>query len=175
MNLKVMGGVLCLLLSGCTFSVPQAESALRWAKSLTQEEVVPADRQPLWLASVGESGALVKPYTVADFTVFANSDGDAIAFDGWIIRSVTGFGLKAPLSISGKEGERSFVSGQSVVVARCGAWVWRQPVWQQRCDQGWSEIVLDDAGNIEKISMSLGKKARFVTLRVANESLSGRK
>ncbi|MDB2378545.1 hypothetical protein N9V97_06880 [Luminiphilus sp.] len=168
MNLKVIGIVLCLVLSGCTFSVPQAESALRWAKSLTQEEAVSTDQQPLWLASVGESGSLVKPYTVADFTVFANSDGDAIAFDGWIIRSVTGFGLKAPLSISGKEGERSFVSGQSVVVARCGSWIWRQPVWRQRCDQGASEIVLDEAGNIQKISMSLGEKVGFVTLRVAN-------
>ncbi|MDA7582484.1 hypothetical protein N8718_06155 [Luminiphilus sp.] len=168
MNLKVIVTVLCLVLSGCTFSVPQAESALRWAKSLTQEEAVSTDQQPLWLASVGESGSLVKPYTVADFTVFANSDGDAIAFDGWIIRSVTGFGLKAPLSISGKEGERSFVSGQSVVVARCGSWIWRQPVWRQRCDQGASEIVLDEAGNIQKISMSLGEKVGFVTLRVAN-------
>ena len=168
MNLKVIGTVLCLVLSGCTFSVPQAESALRWAKSLTQEEAVSTDQQPLWLASVGESGSLVKPYTVADFAVFANSDGDAIAFDGWIIRSVTGFGLKAPLSISGKEGERSFVSGQSVVVARCGSWIWRQPVWRQRCDQGASEIVLDEAGNIQKISMSLGEKVGFVTLRVAN-------
>ena len=168
MNLKVIGTVLCLVLSGCTFSVPQAESALRWAKGLTQEDAASAEQQPLWLASVGESGSVVKPYTVADFTVFANSDGDAIAFDGWIIRSVTGFGLKAPLSISGKEGERSFVSGESVVVAQCGAWVWRQPVWQQRCDQGASEIVLDEAGNIQKISMSLGEKVGFVTLRVAN-------
>ena len=168
MNLNVISIVLCLVLSGCTFSMPQADSMLRWAKSLTNEETVSANQQPLWLASVGESGSIVKPYKAGDFTVFANSDGDAIAFDGWIIRSVTGFGLTTPLSIKGKEGERLFVSGQSLFMARCGSWIWRQPAWQQRCDQGGSEIVLDEDGNIQKISMSLGKTVGFVTLRVAD-------
>ena len=166
--LKVVLLLSIFVLPGCTFAVPQAESALRWAKSLTLEEGEPAEQQPRWLASVGDHGAVVKPYTSGDFIVFANSDGDAITFDGWIIRSVTGFGLKAPLSISGKEGERAFVSGQSVVMAQCGSWIWREPVWQQRCDQGASEIVLDEAGNIQKISMSLGEKVGFVALQVAN-------
>jgi hypothetical protein len=166
--LKVVLLLSVFVLPGCTFSVPQAESALRWAKSLTLEKGESAEQQPRWLASVGDHGAVVKPFTSGDFIVFANSDGDAITFDGWIVRAITGFGLTTPLSIFGKEGERSFVSGQSVVVVRCGSWVLRQPVWEQRCDQGLSKIVLDDAGNIQQISMVLGEKAKFVTLRVAN-------
>ena len=166
--LKVVLLLSVVVLSGCTFAVPQAESALRWAKSLTLEEGESTEQQPRWLASVGHHGAVVKPYTSGDFIVFANSDGDAITFDGWIVRAITGFGLTTPLSISGKEGERSFVSGQSIVVSRCGSWVWLQSAWEQRCDQGLSEIVLDGAGNIQKISMSLGEKVGFVTLRVAN-------
>lgn len=169
MKPSLIGIVLCLTLSGCTFSVPQAELAMRWVKSLSQaQEDDPAMAAPIWLASVGESGAVLKPYTVGELIVFANTDGDAVTFDGWMVRSVSGFGMKIPLSVSGKEGKRSFVSGQSVFDLRCGSWVWRQPSWEQRCDQGTSEILLDQNGNIQKISMSLGEKLGFVTLRVAN-------
>ena len=154
---------------GCTFAVPQAESAIRWVQNLNQgSEENAVNQQPVWFASVGEHGAVVKPYTSGDFIVFANTDGDAITFDGWIVRSITGFGLTTPLSISGKEGVRTFVSDGAVSKVGCGSWIWRQPVWRQRCDQGASEIVLDDAGNIQQISMGLDEKARFVTLRVAN-------
>ena len=156
-------------LPGCTFAVPQAESAIRWAQNLTQgSEGDSVNQHPVWLVSVGDYGAVVKPYTSGDFIVFANSDGDAITFDGWIVRSITGFGLTTPLSISGKEGVRTFTSDGAVSKIRCGPWIWRQPVWRQRCDQGLSKIVLDDAGNIQQISMVLGEKAKFVTLRVAN-------
>ena len=168
MRSSVIGIMLCVMLSSCTFSVPQAESALRWVKSLSQDQEDDPKKAPIWLASVGESGAVLKPYTTGEFIVFANTDGDAITFDGWIVRSITGFGLKEPLSVSGKEGRRSFASGQSVLELRCGSWVWREPTWKQRCDQGASEILLDERGNIQKISMSLGKKLGFVTLRVAN-------
>ena len=168
MRSSVIGIMLCVMLSSCTFSVPQAESALRWVKSLSQDQEDDPKKAPIWLASVGESGAVLKPYTAGEFIVFANTDGDAITFDGWIVRSITGFGLKVPLSVSGKDGRRSFVSGQSVFELRCGSWVWRQPSWEQRCSQGTSEILLDENGNIQKISMSLGEKLGFVTLQVAN-------
>jgi hypothetical protein len=156
------------VLPGCTFAVPQAESAMRWVKSLSQDQEDDPKQAPSWLATVDGYGAVLKPYTSGDFIVFANAKGDAITFDGWIVRSITGFGLSQPLSVSGKEGERSFVSESTVSKARCGSWVWRSPVWRQWCDQGSSEIVLDEDGNIQEISMSLGKKLRFVTLRVAN-------
>lgn len=168
MRSSAIGIVLCLMLSSCTFSVPQAESALRWVKSFSQDQEDDPKKTPIWLASVGESGTVLKPYTAGEFIVFANTDGDAITFDGWIVRSITGFGLKEPLSVSGREGRRSFVSGQSVFDLRCGSWVWRQSTWKQRCDHGTSEILLDESGNIQKISMSLTEKLGFVTLRVAN-------
>ena len=156
-------------LPGCTFAVPQAESAIRWVQNLIQgSEGDAINQQPVWFASVGEYGAVVRPYTSGDFIVFANSNGDAITFDGWIVRSITGFGLTTPLSIFGKQGVRTFISDGAVSKIRCGPWIWRRPAWEQRCDQGSSEIVLDDAGNIQQISMGLGEKAKFVTLRVAN-------
>ena len=154
---------------GCTFSAPQAESAWRLINSIAKSEAEDgAAKQPIWLASVGDYGAVLKPYASAGFTVFANADGDAIAFDGWIVRSITGFGLKKPVSVTGREGPRSLAVNDDILSANCDAWEWRAPAWRQDCDIGPSKISLDEEGNIQEISMSLGKKLGFVTLRVAN-------
>ena len=168
-KLRLLSILICLLPAGCTFSAPQAESAWRLINSIATSEAEDGTAtQPIWLASVGETGAVLKPYASGGFTVFANVDGDAIAFDGWIVRSITGFGLEKPLSMTGKEGVRSFAIGNEVSSANCGSWEWRAPVWRQSCNIGPSTISLDGEGNIQEISMSLGEKLGFVTLRVAN-------
>ena len=168
-KVRLLSILICLLSTGCTFSAPQAESAWRLINSIaTSEAADEAVKQPIWLASVGETGAVLKPYSSGGFTVFANVDGDAIAFDGWIVRSITGFGLEKPLSVAGKEGKRSIAMDDDILSANCGSWEWRTPVWRQDCDIGRSTISLDEDGNIHEISMSLGEKLGFVTLRVAN-------
>ena len=168
-KLRLLSILICLLPAGCTFSAPQAESAWRLIKGFASgTEEGGAAKQPIWLASVGETGAVIKPYASGGFTVFANVDGDAIAFDGWIVRSITGFGLEKPLSVAGKEGKRSFTIDDDIWSANCGSWEWRAPIWRQSCDIGSSTISLDEDGNIQEISMSLGEKLGFVTLRVAN-------
>ena len=168
-KLTLLSILLFLMSAGCTFSAPQAESAWRLINSIATSEVEDgAAKQSIWLASVGEYGAVVKPYSAGGFTVFANIDGDAIAFDGWIVRSITGFGLKNPVSVTGREGPRSLVVDDDILSANCGSWDWREPVWRQDCDIGRSKISLDAEGNIHEISMSLGEKLGFVTLRVAN-------
>ena len=168
-KLRLLSILICLLPAGCTFAAPQAESAWRLINSIaTREAEDDATKQPIWLASVGETGAVLQPYASGGFTVFANADGDAIAFDGWIVRSITGFGLEKPLSMTGKEGVRSFAIGDEVSRANCSSWEWRAPVWRQSCDIGPSTSSLDGEGNIQEISMSLGEKLGFVTLRVAD-------
>ena len=97
------------LLEGCTFSAPQYDVAVKFAKTFTAGKSSSEGEAPaVWLASVGGRGALLNPYTASGLIVFANTDGDAIAFDGWTVRSVSGFGLSAPISISGKDGFRNF-------------------------------------------------------------------
>ena len=168
-KLRLLSILIWLLPAGCTFSAPQAESAWRLINSIaTREAEDEAAKQPIWLASVGETGAVLKPYASGGFTVFANTDGDAIAFDGWIVRSITGFGLKKPVSVTGREGSRSLAIDDDILTANCSSWVWQAPVWRQDCDIGRSKISLDEEGNIQEISMSLGEKLGFVTLRLAN-------
>ena len=156
------------VLQGCTFSAPQYDAAVNFVKTVTagkssSEEDAPA----VWLASVGERGALLNPYTASGLIVFANTDGDAIAFDGWTVRSVSGFGLTAPISISGKEGPRNFAGPFGQYSTTCDPWVLDSLVWSQSCGNGDGVIELNEAGNIERIILSLGKERGNVTLRVA--------
>ncbi len=162
------GPFLWAVLSGCTFSAPQFESAIILAQGIiASDNSKSADEPATWFASVDGVGAVLNPYVSNDLFVFANTDGDAIAFDGWIIRSVVGFGLKEPLSISGKDGVRTFtVSGQKTQT-KCDEWSLAELIWSQTCSNGPGEIVLDNEGNIQKISMPIGNGSVIVTLLVA--------
>ena len=156
------------LLAACTFSAPQFETGVRFVKSISMAErdsEEPAGSR--WLASVGDQGAVVMPYSSEGLIVFANANGDAIAFDGWTIRSILGFGLESPLSISGKEGERRFVIGDSERLADCDSWQFAEGLWEQACDNGPGSISIDADGNIHTIIMSLGESIGNVTLRMA--------
>jgi hypothetical protein len=157
-----------LLLTGCSISVPQAESSYRFVKELiSSDEGSSQEQQAIWLASVGDRGAVLRPYLSGGLTVFANTDGDAIAFDGWTIRSVVGFELVGPLSISGKVGNRTFSVGGQITSSECDPWHLRGLTWHQTCSNGPGEIVLDDEENIQKITMPIGDGSDIVTLRVA--------
>ena len=160
--------VSALLLTGCSISVPQVESSYKFVKAVAlPDEVSSGEQQAIWLASVGGRGAVLRPYVTSGLTVFANTDGDAIAFDGWTIRSVVGFGLAGPLSISGKVGNRTFSVGGEITSTECDLWYLRGLTWRQTCLNGPSEIVLSDDGNIQRITMAIGNGSGIVTLRVA--------
>ena len=164
----VTASLCTLLLTGCSVSVPQAESSYRFVKELiSSDDVSSQEQQAIWLASVGGRGAVLRPYLSSGLTVFANTDGDAIAFDGWTIRSIVGFGLEGPLSIVGKDGERIFSAVGHITSTECDPWYESELTWHQACANGDGEIALNREGNIELISMSLGENLGIVTLRVA--------
>lgn len=159
--------ILLSLLAACTFSAPQFEVGVRFVKSISMEERYSEEpAQSKWLASVGNQGAVVMPYSSEGLIVFANSNGDAIAFDGWIVRSIIGFDLESPVSISGKDGERRFAMGGSEQVVNCDSWQFAEGLWEQACDNGPGSLSIDKDGNIQTIVMPLGKSLGNVTLRV---------
>ena len=156
------------MVSGCTFSAPQFESAIVLAQGIiASDDSKSTDETATWFASVDGTGAVLNPYVSNDLIVFANIDGDAIAFDGWTIRSVVGFGLKEPLSISGKDGVRTFTVAGQKTQTQCDEWSHAGLIWSQTCSNGPGEIVLDDEGNIQKITMPIIDGSAIVTLRVA--------
>ena len=157
-----------LLLQGCTFSLPQLDAAVNFARTVTGDESdLEGEAQAVWLASVAGHGAVLNPYTASGLIVFANTDGDAIAFDGWTVRSVSGFGLSAPISISGKEGPRNFAGPLGRYSTTCDPWVLEGLVWSQSCGNGDGVIELNETGDIERITLSLGKGWGDVILRLA--------
>ena len=166
--LKLAAVLLALLLSGCTLTFPQVNAAMQLIP-------LPNDGQsergaPMWLASLGGVGAVLTPYAMEGYTLFANEDGDAIAFDGWTIRAIYGFGLTEPIKVSGKTGSRSVLSSRGKTIAMCSEWI-NQPTefsqrWRQTCSVGPGEIVVNSDGNIEEIRMSLGRELGSVALRV---------
>ena len=162
------GPFLWATISGCTFSAPQFESAIVLAQGIiASDDPKSSDEPATWFASVDGVGAVLNPYVSNDLIVFANADGEAIAFDGWTIRSVVGFGLKEPLSISGKDAVRTFTVAGQKTQTQCDEWRLEELIWSQTCSNGLGEIVLDDEGNIQKITMPVFDGSAIVTLRVA--------
>lgn len=159
-----------LVIAGCSISAPQAASSYRFAKDLISSDSSRLrEQEAKWLASVDGRGAVLRPYNTGGLIVFANTEGDAIAFDGWTIRSIIGFGLAGPLSISGKDGNRTFSTADRLTSTECDPWRSNGSGWRQICANGEGQIVLNQNGNIELIVMSLGEDLGIVTLRVAQQ------
>ena len=166
----LVGAGVAAIASGCTFSAPQFDSGFAIAEGVVaakENASIETEESPDWLASFEGRGAVLNPYLLNGFVVFANADGDAIAFDGWIVRSVVGFGLEDPLSISGKVGVRALRFSNQKMVTMCDEWILIGLIWRQTCANGVGEIALDNEGYIQKITMAIGNRSSVLTLQVA--------
>ena len=162
--------IVFLTLQACMIRVPQAEAMLnQFQKFVGPEE---AARQVVWLSSFNGHGAVLNAYTADGYTVFANEEGDAVAFDGWVIRSVLGFEREAPLSISDEGWDRSSVSNSMRFTATCSEWqkeVFSEGYeWRQICGINDHETVIriDGAGSIVSISQAFGGDLGTLTLNL---------
>ena len=157
-------------LASCTFSAPQAENALRQLQSLVSEES--SSPEVLWLASYEGKGAVLQPYAAKGYTVFANESGDAVAFDGWVVRSVLGFGLEQAITISDDGWVRSSRSGKERFFATCSKWqkdaATKGYQWRQICGINGHETVIsiDETGSISGIKQAFGGDLGTLTLNL---------
>ena len=157
-------------LTSCTFSMPQAENALRQIRSLVSEES--SSEEVFWLASYEGQGAVLKPFAAEGYTVFANESGDAVAFDGWVVRSVLGFGLEQALTVSDDGWVRSSQSGKERFIATCSEWqkdaATRGYQWRQICGINGHETVIsiDETGSISDIKQAFGGDLGTLTLNL---------
>ena len=157
-------------LTSCTFSMPQAENALGQLQSLVSEES--SSSEVLWLASYEGKGAVLQPYAAEGYTVFANESGDAVAFDGWVVRSVLGFGLEQAITISDDGWVRSSQSGKERFVATCSEWqkdaATKGYQWRQICGINGHETVIsiDETGSISGIKQAFGGDLGTLTLNL---------
>ena len=149
-----------LSLQACAIRVPQAEAMLNQFQKLVSSEE--ETRQVVWLASFNGRGAVLSPYVAGGYTVFASDEGDAVAFDGWVIRSVLGFGRESSLSISDEGWDRSSVSNATRFTATCSEWqkedFGEDYEWRQICGINGQETVIriDATGSITRIRQAFG-------------------
>lgn len=176
--------VLLLLLScglglqACSLRVPQAEAALSQFRSfaLSDEQATP---NRLWLASFNQQGAMLKPYVVDGYTVFANESGDAVAFDGWVVRSVLGFGRHNPIQVMDNNSKRSSIYQGDRFEAVCDAWIREEMSvgfrWRQICGfKGHQTIInVDEGGNITGIEQDFGASLGVLQLSLARKHSVG--
>ena len=158
--LRLLIIIALVVVSGCVIRVPQVEAAFNQLQTIvgSEEEA----KETIWLASFNGQGAVLRPYVADGYTVFANDDGYAVAFDGWVIRSVLGFGREAPLSISDDGWDRSSVSNATRFTAACSEWqkdvLGEGYEWRQICGINGHETVIhiDGAGSITSIRQAFG-------------------
>ena len=162
MRIRAQILILCVVtvVSACTFRAPQFESPVRQFRAIAAPKANTED--VVWLASFNGQGAVLKPYIVDGYTVFANESGDAVAFDGWVVRSVVGFGRKHALSVIDKDGVRTSTSYKMRFNARCSEWqklaTQGGHQWRQNCGSNGHETVIhiDEAGTIHRITQGFG-------------------
>ena len=125
------GYVLCLLaLCGTSFlqsclvvNAPQVETVKALAKSMFDKPVSEdIEQSAKWSARVGDEGRLVKVVEQDGFFVFVSNAGDAIAFDGWDVRSIIGFGGSDTRQIAVDDEQKRFRSAVGLSSRRCEGW-----------------------------------------------------
>lgn len=167
MRRQLSYSLIFLLMTGCTLKLPQYEGIKRVLSSGATDIGTST-----WLAKANGSGAVLKAYSAEGLTIFANEEGDAIAFDGWSIRSIIGFGLASPLTIAIDAGENLVTYNESRVKIQCQPWA--QPkqgnnvVWVQVCSNGLKRITLNLVGEITLIEVHLGETLGSIELRLIN-------
>ena len=166
--------VVSSLLMACSVSVkvPQYEAAAGFVQQIIEAQQAQTDeREFLWTARLDEEGRLLRVHTEQGLFVFVSSEGDAIAFDGWQVRSFAGFGVPDLVSFVGTGPEFQFVSGMTRSTVKCGAWELTKAssgasVWRQPCDDiSANEITLNEVGAIVAIRHAADSKGTQLILQ----------
>ena len=161
-----------IFFTSCTFSLPQADSlfAVAVKKPVGSDEEF--DDTFMWTARLGREGRLVRLYEAGPHGfIFVAEEGEIISFDGWVIRSVKGFGLDGALSVEGNSKERTYASpGRSETRDFCSDWtrsyIEEMANWHQQCSgfPTHNVIVVDAEGNVVSIKQAIEASGKQLIL-----------
>ena len=163
------------IISGCAVRFPQVEALSNLVEAEFAQRGITTDAPPdtRWAASYNGEGRLMTPYSEGGLTIFISEEGDAIAFDGWVIRSLGGFGETAIASVVDTEQYRVYRAGGEVVAREplCEAWTRvstddQRTEWRQECgSNGPNLITLNKEGLIVGIEQVVNAAGMRVSLR----------
>ena len=166
--------LLCLLiLSGCNVTFPQLDSAVsRVMSELAKQSESPPPEDIRWVASFNGEGRIMTAYVENGLTVFVSDENDAVAFDGWLIRSIGGFGKGSIIRVQDSKRRRIVTDGKRTSNTLCDQWIKSRAldgntVWSQSCANQSSEnrIVLNAEGLIVEIHQVVSDVSGQIALR----------
>jgi len=163
------------VISGCAVRFPQVEALSNLVEAEFAQRGITTGAPPdtRWAASYNGEGYLMTPYSEGDLTVFVSKEGDAIAFDGWVIRSLGGFGETAIASVVDTEQYRVYRAGGEVVAREPLCEGWRSAsiegeglTWRQECGSNAPNLItLNEEGLIIGIEQVVNAEGMRVSLR----------
>ena len=108
--------LLCsLILSGCNVTFPQFDSTVSRVKSeLAKQTESPPPEDIRWVASFNGEGRIMTAYVENGLTVFVSDENDAVAFDGWLVRSLSGFGKDSITVVHESQPRRVVTNGNRI-------------------------------------------------------------
>ena len=168
--------IFSLGLAGCNVTFPQVDSAISAVRSqLAKQSELPRSPEIRWSASFKGEGRLMRAFTENGLTLFVSEEEDAIAFDGWVVRSLGGFGDSSILSIIDTGNARRYKSGAAYEAShptQCGNWTnssneGGNVVWRQVCNRTHepNSITLNQQGLIVAIDQVVDSDGNRLSLR----------
>ena len=161
-----------VLLAGCSIQSSQLSAVMDHINK-------PSTDVPLnsWSVKYGGYEAIVYPVTLPEGTLFSNSAGDQVLFDGWTVRSVKGLGLKGPAyQNSDVAKERTFMRGnRSLAVHQCDQWQQKQQSDKKQFSQSCkgvkvytNSILVEKDGSISIIGQIVDDRYELLLLTKLN-------
>jgi hypothetical protein len=161
-----------VLFAGCSVQSSQLSAVMDLINK-------PSTNVPLnsWSVKYGDYEAIIYPVTLPEGTLFSNSTGDQILFDGWSVRRFSGLGLNgSPVRISDATGERNFMRGnRSLALHKCDQWKHKQQFGKKQFIQSCNgakvysnSILVDKEGSIVVIRQIVDERYNSLILTRLN-------
>ena len=161
-----------ILLTGCSIQSSQLYAVMDLINKPPTD--VPLNK---WSVKYGDYEAIVYPVTLPEGTLFSNSAGDQVLFDGWTVRSVKGLGLQGPAyQNSDVAKERTFMRGnRSLAVHQCDQWQQKQQSDKKQFSQSCkgvkvytNSILVEKDGSISIIGQIVDDRYELLLLTKLN-------
>ena len=167
--MRMLSVMACLLMfSGCSLQSSQLSAVMGLLKPQDTELSLNS-----WSVKYANYEALVYPVTLPEGTLFSNKAGDQVFFDGWLVRRVSGLGLRGQeYQNSDVADERTFIRGnRTLAVHKCDQWKKKQQSGKKQFSQSckdvriYSNIILvEEDGSIGVIRQVIDDRYNALTL-----------
>ena len=171
--MRMLSVMACLVMfSGCSVQSSQLSAVMGLFK--TQDADLSLNG---WSVKYANYEAMVYPVSLPEGTLFSNTAGDQVFFDGWSVRRVSGLGLRGQeYQNSDVADERTFMRGnRTLAVHKCDQWKKKQQSGKKQFSQSckdvkiYSNIILvEEDGSIGVIRQVVDDRYNALTLTKLN-------